>query len=55
LQLHLLCSRELIFFSPKILFLDTRQKDGPASPREVWNDITRCGYMPIFPLQHWEQ
>lgn len=43
------------FFPPKILFLGTRQKDGPASPREVWNDITRCGYMPIFPLQHWEQ
>jgi hypothetical protein len=55
LQLHLLCSRKLIFFPPKILFLDTRQKDGPASPREVCNDITRCGYMPIFPLQHWEQ
>jgi hypothetical protein len=43
------------FFSPKILFLDTWQKDGPASPREVWNDITRCDYMPVFPLQHWKQ
>ncbi len=42
-------------FSPKILFLDTWQKDGPASPREVWNDITRCDYMPVFPLQHWKQ